>query len=234
MCGSLEDALTELFQHPVKLTCAGRTDAGVHATGQVVSWKSAYPFPVERIALAANAKLPPDLSVREASLAPVGWNARYDARRRIYEYLIVNRPMRSAYLHRIAHHVYRAIDPDRFREAARDLLGEHDFVAFCGVLPDRGGTVRTIRSIDYETAGDLARVRIVGDSFLHRMVRNTVGTVIEIAQDLRPLDDIPRIIASKDRRQAGYAAPACGLTLAGVVYDDFSSYRERSLAGFLT
>jgi tRNA pseudouridine38-40 synthase len=233
VCGTLESALAELFNGTVKLTCAGRTDSGVHASGQVVSWRSAYPFPIERLALAANAKLPPDLSVREAALAPAGFNARYDARRRIYEYLIVNRPMRSAYLHRIAHHVYRPIDPELFREAARELLGEHDFVGFCGVLPDRGGTIRTIRSVDFETNGDLARVRIVGDGFLHRMVRNSVGTLIEIAQGLRPQGDIARILASKDRREAGYAAPACGLSLAGVVYDDFTSYRERTLAGFL-
>ncbi len=205
----------------------------MHATGQVVSWRSRYAFPVERIALAANAKLPNDLSVREASVVNDGWNARYHARRRIYEYLICNRPMRSAYLARIAHHVYRPIDPVRFRRAAEDLLGEHDFVAFCGVLPDRGGTIRTIRSIDYETAGDLIRIRITGDSFLHRMVRNTVGTLVEIAQELRPLDDIPRIIASRDRQQAGYAAPACGLALVGVHYDDFTSFRERPLAGSL-
>lgn len=225
VCGEVETALSGLFNEPVKITAAGRTDAGVHACGQVVSFFSERRFPIQRLALALNANLPNDVSARDASIAPDGFSARHDARTRTYEYLVLNRPMPSAPLARIAHHVYKPIDGERFLRAAGDFVGEYDYVAFCGVLPERGGTVRTVRSIELERHGELARIRIVGDGFLHRMVRITVGTLIEIATHRRALDDIPRIIASRDRKQAGYTAPAAGLSLAGVRYDDFDSYR---------
>ncbi|GAC1544928.1 MAG: tRNA pseudouridine(38-40) synthase TruA [Candidatus Velthaea sp.] len=215
-----------LFAEPIKVTCAGRTDAGVHASGQVISFHAERAFPAERLALALNANLPPDVSARDASLAAEGFSARHDARSRTYEYIILNRPMPSATLRRFAHHVYKPIDETRFTQAAAHIVGKHDFVAFCGVLPVHGGTVRTVYSLTLEREADIARVRIEALGFLHRMVRITVGTLIEIATGRRPLDDIPRIIASRDRKAAGYTAPASGLFLAGVRYDDFDSYRR--------
>jgi tRNA pseudouridine38-40 synthase len=182
VCGAVETTLSDLYDEPIKLTAAGRTDTGVHATGQVISFSSERLFPIERLALALNARLPPDISAREAAIAADGFSARHDALSRTYEYLIVNRSTPSAPVGRLAHHVWKAIDPARFERAAADLIGEYDFLAFCGVLPARGPTVRAV-------------------------------------------DDIPRIIASRDRKQAGYTAPACGLFLAGVSYPDFDSYR---------
>ena len=225
VCGELEAVLSGLYGEAIKVTAAGRTDTGVHATGQVVSFTAARRFPIERLALALNARLPPDISAREAAIVSDRFSARFDARARIYEYVIINRATPSAAVGRFAHHVWKPIDPVRFERAAADLIGEYDFIAFCGVLPVSGPTVRGLLSVGFERFGDLARIRIVGDGFLHRMVRITVGTLIEIATGRRPVDDIPRIIASRDRKQAGYTAPACGLFLAGVAYDDFSSYR---------
>ena len=225
VCGEVEAALSGLYAEPIKATAAGRTDAGVHACGQVISFASERLFPIERLALALNANLPSDVTARDAAVAPDGFSARHDARTRTYEYLILNRPMPSAPLRRIAHHVWKPIDADRFAQAAADFVGEFDYVAFCGVLPERGGTVRTVRSIALERSGDLVRIRVIGDGFLHRMVRITVGTLIEIATGRRAVDDIPRVIASRDRKVAGYTAPANGLYLAGVRYDDFDSYR---------
>ena len=230
VCGAVETTLSGLFAEPIKLTAAGRTDAGVHATGQVVSFSAERTFPIERLALALNARLPPDVSARAAAVVADGFSARHDARSRTYEYLIVNRPTPSAAIGRFTHHVWKPIDAGRFDRAAADLIGEFDFIAFCGVLPVRGPTVRAIISASLERAGELARIRIVGDGFLHRMVRITVGTLVEIATGRRAADDIPRIIASRDRKQAGYTAPACGLFLAGVTYDDFDSYRP-AIAG---
>ena len=144
---------------------------------------------------------------------------------RTYEYRIVNRPMPSALDRRFAHHVHRPIDVDLARRASTAMLGEHDFVAFCAMLPERGGTVRRLAAIDIDRSGDRVVMRITGGGFLHRMVRITVGTLVEIATGRRGADDIPAILASKDRKRAGYTAPACGLTLVGVRYGEFDSER---------
>lgn len=226
VCGAVERTLSSLFDEPIKVTCAGRTDTGVHATGQTISFTSERRFPIQRLALALNANLPPDVTARDATLAPEGFSARHHALSRTYEYVILNRAMPSATLRRFAHHVYKPIDHERFRHAADHMVGIHDFVSFCGVHPDRGGTVRTITSIDIECDADIVRVRIEGLSFLHRMIRITIGTLVEIATGRRDADDIPRIIAACDREAAGYTAPATGLYLAGVRYADFDSYRR--------
>jgi tRNA pseudouridine38-40 synthase len=223
IAGELERVLSALFAETVKISAAGRTDAGVHASGQVISFRSERDFPIERLALALNGNLPHDVSVRQAQLVPEGFSARFDAERRTYEYRIINRPMPSALDRRFAHHVHRSLDIDLARSAAAGLLGEHDFVAFCGVLPERGGTVRQIHSIDIDRTGDRIVLRIAGGGFLHRMVRITVGTLIEIATGRRDPDDIPAILASKDRKRAGYTAPAAGLALVGVRYGTFDS-----------
>jgi tRNA pseudouridine38-40 synthase len=225
VCGELEATLSTLFDEPIALSAAGRTDTGVHATGQVVSFRSERDFPVERLALALNANLPQDITVRDAAVVRDEFSARFDARLRTYEYMILNRPTPSATSRRYAHHVWKPIDRDRFAHAAQHLTGQHDFLAFCGVLPERGGTVRGVRSITLDGDSEMLRVQIAGDGFLHRMVRIAVGTLIEIATGRRDVDDVPRIIASRDRREAGYTAPAAGLFLAGVAYDDFDSYR---------
>jgi len=225
VAGELQRALRLLFAEPVAISAAGRTDAGVHAAGQVISFKSGRTFPIGRLALALNANLPADVTVRDAAIVDEGFSARFDATARVYEYRILNRAVPSALTRRYAHHVYHRLDLDRMRIAARDLIGQHDFVAFCGVLPARGGTVRTVHAVDIARAGDDVIVRIVGLGFLHRMVRIAVGTLIEIASGRRAVDDIPAIIASRDRRRAGYTAPAAGLTLVGVRYPDFDSER---------
>lgn len=221
----MENALSKLFDERVKIVAAGRTDAGVHATGQVISFAGERLFPIERLAYALNANLPPDLSARYADVVPDGFSARFDALARVYEYRILNRPMPSAVAPRFAHHVWQPIDLDLMRRAAADLIGEHDFAAFCGMRPARGGTVRTVHSIELRRMGDLVEVRVEGGGFLHRMVRNIVGTLVEIATGRRPGDDLPRILIDADRREAGYTAPACGLTLVGVRYPGFDSER---------
>jgi tRNA pseudouridine38-40 synthase len=223
VAGELERVLSALFAETVKISAAGRTDAGVHASGQVISFRSERDFPIQRLALALNGNLPHDVSVRQAQIVPEGFSARFDAERRTYEYRIINRPMPSALDRRFAHHVHRPLDVELARTASAALLGEHDFVAFCGVLPERGGTVRQIHSIGIDRTGDRIVVRIAGGGFLHRMVRITVGTLIEIATGRRPPDDIPAILASRDRKRAGYTAPAAGLALVGVRYGPFDS-----------
>jgi tRNA pseudouridine38-40 synthase len=223
VAGEIERALGTIFAEPLKISAAGRTDAGVHATGQVISFHSERAFPVERLALALNGNLPHDVSIRAAAVVPDGFSARFDAHERTYEYRILNRQLPSAVERRFAHHVHRPFDVAAARGAAAGLIGEHDFAAFCGVPPAIGGTVRTVHAIEIARLGERIGLRIAGRGFLHRMVRICVGTVVEIATGRRDPADIPAILASKDRRRAGYTVPACGLFLVGVKYPDFDS-----------
>jgi tRNA pseudouridine38-40 synthase len=230
VAGTLEGALCALFHAEIAVAAAGRTDAGVHATGQVVSFKTPRQFPIERLALALNATLPNDISVREADFAAEDFSARFDAYERVYEYIILNRSMPSAVLRRWTHHVHRPIDDALLARVGQQFIGTHDFLAFCGVLPEFGGTERTVNAFEVERQDDVVRVRIAAEGFLHRMVRIIMGTAIEIATHRRPPDEIPTIIASKDRRTAGYTAPASGLYLAGARYSGFDSYYRPALA----
>jgi tRNA pseudouridine38-40 synthase len=225
VAGTLEDALARLFHEPAKITAAGRTDAGVHATGQVVSFTAARDFPIERLALVLNANTPADLVVRDAAVVADGFSARFDARERAYDYLILNRGFPSALWRARAWHVPRPIDGAQFLAAAEPLLGEHDFATFCGERPDRGGTVRELRAIELARRDDLVRVTVRGNAFLHRMVRVVVGTLVACATGDRDVDFARRALEARDRTTAGATAPAHGLYFAGVRYDDFDTYR---------
>ncbi len=223
IAGELEGALSRLFDRPVKVTCAGRTDAGVHASGQVISFVSHDAFPIDKLAIALNTSLPYDLSARDAARVGRDFSARNSALARQYTYAILNRRHPSAVLRRTAHHDYRELDFDAMRAAAAHLIGEHDFVTFCGVLPDRGGTVRTLDAIAIERDGDLVRVHYDGGGFLHRMVRVMTGTLLDVGAGRYAPEDVARMLAARDRRAAGTTAPACGLSLVNVVYPDFES-----------
>jgi tRNA pseudouridine38-40 synthase len=230
VAGALEDALSRIFHAPVKTTAAGRTDTGVHATGQVVSFHAERAFPIERLALAVNGNTPADLVVRDAAIVPDGFSARYHAVERVYEYLILNRAFPSAVWRRRAWYVPRPIDDGLFLAAAEPLVGEHDFLAFCGELPSRGCTVRTVHAISAARSGDLLRVTVRGNAFLHRMVRVVVGTLVASATGYRDVGFAQRALASRDRAQAGPTAPAHGLYFAGVRYADADTYRPVSLS----
>lgn len=207
--------------------CAGRTDTGVHATGQVVSLSTAAAFPFERLTLALNSALPPDVCVRDSAVVDAGFSARFSARERTYVYAILNRSTRSALLAKRAYHVWRELDLERIRDAAQLLIGEHDFRSFCGVVPESGVTVRTVRKIAMERVGDVIRVEISADGFLHHMVRTIVGTLVECGQGRRDSAGIARILSARNRAAAGHNAPPHGLYLAGVRYaDGYDSFAE--------
>jgi tRNA pseudouridine38-40 synthase len=211
----------------VKVTGAGRTDSGVHATGQVVSLRTAAAFPFERLTLAANTELPPDLSVRDAGIAPADFSARFSALERTYVYVILNRRERSPLSSRYAYHVWLPLDAAAMQAAAAPMIGEHDFRSFCGMLPESGPTLRTIRAIEIERRGDLVRIEIRADGFLHRMARNIVGTLVECGTGRRDPASVTSTLVSLDRSAAGMTAPPQGLYLAGVRYaDGFDSFRE--------
>ncbi len=230
VAGALEDALTRLFHQPVKIAAAGRTDAGVHATGQVVSFSAERGFPIDRLVLAINANTPPDVVVRHAAVVRDDFSARFDAGERIYEYLLQNRGFPSALWRRRAWHVVRPIDDGRLLAAAQPLIGSHDFVSYCGAPPAHGGTERDLRAIELARRGDLLRVSLRGNGFLHHMVRVVVGTLVECATGYRDVDFARLALEARRRSAAGVTAPPHGLYLAGVRYDDFDSYRGVDIA----
>jgi len=208
---------------PIKVTVAGRTDSGVHATGQVISFVAHDRFPVERLSIALNTSLPADLSARDCARVDDRFSARLSALERRYRYVVLNRRDPSAVLRRFAHHDHRTLDLERMRAGAQHLLGQHDFVTFCGVLPDRGGTIRTINTLAIERDGDRIALAFAGKGFLHRMVRIVTGTLLNVgAGDTEPAA-VAEMLAARDRRSAGPTAPAAGLTLVEVVYPGFTS-----------
>jgi tRNA pseudouridine38-40 synthase len=220
VAGELERVLASLFKHPVRLVAAGRTDAGVHATGQVVSLETTCELPLPRIALAASALLRESrIAVLRAVERQPGFSARHHALSRAYRYKILNRPAPSPLLRGRALHVRAALDLDAMRVTAAALTGKHDFAAFSAGPPHERGTVREIRQIDIERADQLLEIAIVADSFLHQMARIIVGTLLEIGRGRRDVADVERVLASKSRASAGFAAPAHALYLERVEYD---------------
>ncbi|MHB8147413.1 MAG: tRNA pseudouridine(38-40) synthase TruA [Vulcanimicrobiaceae bacterium] len=232
VAGVLERALSQLFASAIKISAAGRTDTGVHASGQVISFVTDRTFPFDRLAIALNSALPSDISVRDIALAPPGFSARFSARERRYVYAIHNAPDRSALLAHSAFHVYSGLDLEPMLAAADALRGEHDFRSFCGALPDNGVTVRCVKGLEIERRGDLIRIEVAADSFVHRMVRTIVGTLVECGKGRRDPRSIPAVLKARERKAAGLTAPAHGLYLAGVKYEDgYDSYREPPIFG---
>lgn len=229
---TLERALSKIFDEPVKVSAAGRTDSGVHATGQVISFTTSRSFPFDRLRLALNSTLPQDVSIRDVAIVPKEFSARFSALERTYVYAIFNRSARSSLLARFAAHIYRPLDLEAMRAAALPLIGEHDFRSFCGTLPEGGVTIRNLYALDLERRGDMIRIAICASGFLHRMVRTIVGTLIACGTGETESAAIPQILAARARAAAGLTAPAQGLYLAGVRYDDgFNSYLEPPIFG---
>lgn len=221
----MQDALERLLREPVKITGAGRTDSGVHATGQVVSFATACNFPVERLAVALNALLPRDCSVRDATAVDEDFSARFSARERVYVYAVLNDPARHALTARFAWHVPRPIDVEVMAAAGACLLGEHDFRAFS--VPAAEPAVRNVRRLRIDRLERLVRVEIAANGFLHHMVRVIVGTLVECGEGRRDPAQPAALLASGDRSAAGVTAPPQGLYLAGVGYPDgYDSYLE--------
>jgi tRNA pseudouridine38-40 synthase len=231
VAGVLEKALSQIFGEPIKVTAAGRTDSGVHASGQVVSLATDAAFPFERLAFALNAVLPADCSVRDAAIVDGGFSARFSACERTYIYAIAPRPQRDALTARYAWHVPQPLAVTAMRAAAAQVVGEHDFRSFCSILPVGADnepltTVRSLYRLTIEPRGGLLRLEIVASGFLYRMARLLVGTLVEVGSGRRS-DDLAGVLAAADRSAAGPIAPAHGLYLAGVRYEDgYDSFAE--------
>jgi tRNA pseudouridine38-40 synthase len=219
---SLQDAVQEAVAfvagHPVVAICAGRTDAGVHATGQVIHFDTSAERTPRAWVLGANTKLPPAIALQWAGEVSPGFHARHTALRRIYRYYILNCSARPA-LHRLrTAWIHRALDAEAMHGAAQALLGEHDFSAFRSVECQSKSSVRRIESVVVQRAGDSVWLEIAANAYLHHMVRNIVGTLLEVQREADPFAAMGRILAGGERRLAGATAPAAGLYLWRVEY----------------
>lgn len=223
--GLVEDALRELDGREVVLHGAGRTDAGVHALGQVASCTLDRAMEAEVLARALNARLPGDVRVVSAETVASDFHARFTAKARTYRYRIYNAGVMNPFERQYAWHVFGALDVDAMDTAARSLEGRHDFAAF----RTSSGTTRTtertvarsrVTRTNLSPAGDLIFYDITGDGFLRHMVRAIVGTLVDIGRGRRPSEAMREVLASRDRGRAGPTAPAWGLFLVGVEYGD--------------
>ena len=217
--GELTGALRTVLRQPVKLSVAGRTDAGVHASGQVVSFEAETQMRPSLVSYKATAVLPEDVALRRCVGMPDGFDARRDARSRSYEYRLVNDEIRSPLRRLRAAYEPRKLDFGLLAEAGALVLGTHDFRAF---TPSRGYHVRFERAVTeslWTREGDLLTYRITADSFLYGMVRTLVGSMREVALGKRPLERFGALLVGGGRSEAGPADAARGLTLTGVGYD---------------
>jgi tRNA pseudouridine38-40 synthase len=218
--GTLSEALQTVLRQSVKLSVAGRTDTGVHASGQVVSFEAGTELEPSVVAYKTTAVLAEDVALRRCVAVDEAFDARKDARSRSYEYRIVNAPVRSPLRRRRAIYVATNLDFDLLQAGARLVQGTHDFRAF---TPSRTYHVRFERIVAesaWERSGDLLTYNITADSFLYGMVRALVGTMLEVADGRRGLASFERLLSGGERSEAGPAVASKGLTLVGVGYEN--------------
>ncbi len=216
----LEGALYTLTGGYTPVTGASRTDAGVHALGQVAHFDTVSRIPTEKFCYAMNTRLPDDIRVTQSILVAPDFHARYGARGKTYRYQIHNSPHASAIYRNQRAHVAAALDVPRMQVAAEDVLGEHDFRAFAASGSEAKSTVRDIRRVEITQVGDLIELYVDGRSFLYNMVRILAGTLIYIGMGKLPDDALARALRTGNRLDLGITAPAHGLTLMEVRYDE--------------
>lgn len=216
---ALETALARIAGEPVNVVCAGRTDAGVHATGQVVHFESAANRPLTAWVRGVNTFLPPAIAVRWAHPVMDDFHARFSAFGRCYRYLLINRPSRSGVWHGRAGWYHHRLDAELMQEAANHLLGEHDFSAFRAAECQAKSPIKTVRRADVQRIGDQIVFDFEAGAFLHHMVRNMVGSLVYVGQGKHRPQWIADLLNSADRRLAAPTFSAAGLYLVGVRYE---------------
>ena len=217
---AVEVALSSFVgQQPVPTVCAGRTDAGVHATGQVVHLDSPVRRDPQAWVRGVNRYLPRSVSIRWARDVPDHFHARFSAVNRAYEYWILNDPVRSPLYEERAGWVFHPLDAAAMHTAAQALVGTHDFSAFRSAECQAASPVRELRRFDVDRFGRMLRVRVVANAFLHHMVRNLVGTLVYVGMGRHPPQWAFDVLAGRDRAAAAPTFAACGLYLTRVEYD---------------
>jgi tRNA pseudouridine38-40 synthase len=216
--GELRTALEKVLGAAPRLSVAGRTDAGVHARGQVASFELEGTTDLARLQRAVNSMLGPEIVVTAAGIASEGFDARFSASAREYRYRIDVGPWPDPFEARYVWHRQGELSLAAMRTAARELLGEHDFASFCRRPPDDRSTVRRLERLAVARQGSRLEISTRANAFLHQMVRSLVGTLVAVGEGSRRSDEMSQILAARDRAAAGPVAPALGLTLERVVY----------------
>jgi len=214
----LEKALAELLGKTVPTAAAGRTDAGVHALGQVVAFDAPRALPPKAYVRGLSGLLPGDVAVVEAEEVPAEFDPRRWATGKRYRYLISRRQVRAPLLRRTHWEVFSALDVEAMQAAASPLIGTHDFSSFRAADCEAPHPRRTLRELEVQTVGAILRIEVEGTAFLKHMVRNIVGSLVEVGRGRRAPGWIGEVLAAKDRTRAGPTAPAHGLTLVEVTY----------------
>ena len=214
----VERALEPIEGQPVTVIGAGRTDAGVHALGQVASVQLESAIDTVSLVRALNATLPDAVRVTAVDEAPADFNARFAAAGKLYEYRIWNGPVVPPFERRYVWHVPQTLDLARMREAGGALVGRHDFAAFRAAGSDVATSERTLKCLNVEAVNEKVTLMVAGDGFLRHMVRAIAGTLVDVGLGRRSIDSVAAALASRDRAQAGATAPARGLFLVRVEY----------------
>ena len=215
--GKLETALSRILGEPIEISGSGRTDAGVHARGQVANFHCERTMGADEILSQLRRYLPEDIGIYSCKEVSPRFHARLSAKEKTYQYRIWNSDSPCVFERKFVAQFSEKLDLDAMKEAAVLLCGEHDFSAFCGNPKFKKSTVRFIRSIGIQRYGDEIRILVTGNGFLHSMVRIIVGTLIEVGRGERSADSIPQLFGGK-RADAGFLAPAQGLCLLEVFY----------------
>jgi tRNA pseudouridine38-40 synthase len=214
----LKRALREITRQELKVYAAGRTDAGAHAEGQVVSFQTDGRISPRRLVAALNAKLPADVAVLSAEEVPDTFHARYSARWRRYRYRYLDRPSRPALERGRCWQVRGPLDADAMAKAAKALVGKHDWTSYCSASEPPDARVREMRSARVSRHGDVVELELVAEGFLRGLARSIAGALAEVGRGRRPPEWVGEVLEARDRGKAARTAPAGGLTLVEVIY----------------
>lgn len=216
----LNQHLSRLLGEDIKVTGASRTDAGVHSMGNVAVFDTNTRMPAEKISYALNQGLPEDIVVQDSCQVPEDFHPRFSKSVKTYEYRILNRKFRLPLERNTSYFYHYPLDVAKMQQAADYLVGEHDFTSFSSVHAQTNTFVRTIHSLDVDKNGDMISIRITGNGFLYNMVRIIAGTLIQVGAGMIEPSRMEEILAGKDRDLAGPTAPAHGLTMIGIAYEE--------------
>ena len=219
--GVLKTELSSLLNEEINLIGASRTDAGVHARGNVFVFDTESRIPPEKFTYALNARLPEDIRIQDSCEVPLSFHPRHQDTVKTYEYRVLNRKLPLPEYRLYAHFTYENLNLEKMNEACKYFLGEHDFASFCAAGSQVESTVREIYDLKVQKEGELLTISVTGNGFLYNMVRIIAGTLLKVGGGQILPEDIPEIIRGKDRSLAGPTAPAKGLTLVKICYPNY-------------
>ena len=216
----LNKNLSNLLGEQIVVSGASRTDSGVHSLGNIAVFDTNTRMPADKIAFALNQRLPEDIVVQGSCEVEDGWHPRYQNSRKTYEYRILNRTFRMPTRRLDTYFYHYPLAVEKMKKAASYLEGEHDFKSFCAIGAQVKTTVRTIYACDVEKEGDIITIRVTGNGFLYNMVRIIAGTLVQVGGGAIEPEAVKEFLAKKDRSAAGPTAPAPGLTMMGIEFDN--------------